>query len=193
MKCFLFILLLCQSLVAQQTVIQNAKLQNANIGQAVASGGVASTTFVISGVGSARHDFTAYLGYEFRPSFDITITDIGRMVLTGNSGSHPLYLCDASGNILVTATPVNTSGKPAGTPIFSSITPTALTHGVDYVVVSGETLNGDDWGSDDVSLTTTSDAVIGQSRYTVTIGTAFSTGTVGTFGYGPVNFKYTKP
>lgn len=155
-------------------------------------GGGGSTTFRISGVGSARHDFTANLGYEFRPSANLTITAVGRMMFTGNTGSHTISVCDSTGALLQSAS-VNMSGGTLGTDVFTSITPVSLTSGVDYVILCSETLNGDDWGGDDVNLVTTADAVIGQSRYKVNFADALNTGTVGTRGYVPPNFKYTKP
>jgi hypothetical protein len=114
------------------------------------------------------------------------------MVISGNSAAHTVYLCNASGTVLQSAS-VSTAGGTPNADVFNSITPTAIGNGIIFFVLSSETLNGDDWYNDDANLTTTADASIDSSRYTTTIGSAPTQSSAGARCFVPVNFKYTKP
>lgn len=148
----------------------------------------AGNPFILSsGHDFPRNDFTGYVGFRFTVgSSNITITDLGRWVLSGNSGSHTVRITDVSGTLIVSAI-VNTSGASVGF-VYSSITPTVLSAGTDYFIQSLETSGADTWYDDagpTGAYTTTSDATLTNSSYSDPPVTNTANRT-----YGPPNFKY---
>lgn len=159
-------------------------------GPMVPSGGAASSA-VITGqsLGTLRNNFSGIVGFKFTVgAANITVTDLGRWVPSGNSGSHTIYLTDASGTVLASVS-VNTSGQPVAY-LYGSITPTVLTAAAAYCIISQETSSGDQFYDDDTTLTSTADITVTTSCYTTSVGGSISTSTGGLHSYGPSNFKY---
>jgi len=157
-------------------------------------GGGGSTTFVTGqSLGSTRNNFSGCLGYLFTVGgANITVTDLGRWVVSGNSGSHVLTLDNASGTVLASVS-VNTSGAPAAAFLYGSITPTVLTASTQYFVGSAEANVGDLFYDDPTTVTTTGDATVNASAFTsdgACVAGAPSGNTGGLHSYGPVSFKY---
>ena len=121
--------------------------------------GKASTPFVTSYVqGSLYNDFNGWLGFGFTVGASpITVTQLGRLWLSGNSQTHALKLVDASSradvpNGLVT---VSMAGGSAGQFVYGAL-PGAITllANTRYYLVSQESPGGDQWAYDDTSVTT---------------------------------------
>jgi hypothetical protein len=159
---------------------------------AVASHGVSSTSWITSvTAGTVRNNFTGCIGMSLTVgASNITVTDVGRWVIAGDSNTHSIVLQNGTGVIL--SGTVNTSGAPTGAFVYSSITPTVLNAGGIYNLFSIETNGGDNWYHDvDSSETFTSDVTVGISA--VSVNTPNCNGQFGvTAGHAfvPPNFKY---
>lgn len=138
--------------------------------------------------GSLRNDFSSFVGFAFQVGgADITITDLGRWVYSGNSQSHTIKITNGSYTTLCSAS-LNTSGQTAGQFAYVSCTPTVLTIGNTYYLLAEEFNGGDQWSNDDCSgLTHTSDANITFSVYYLGSLTTNNSDQ----SYVPVNLKYT--
>lgn len=163
-------------------------------GKLVAGGGGVTSNPLITGQSlvSPRHDFTSSLGFAFTVgAANITVTDIGRWVISGNSGTHLISLCsgtDGGPPTTLASLTVNTSGATSGAYLYGSITPVTLTAGVTYYIFSDELNGGDFWYDNNDTLTSTADATIIGSRYVS--GGNIQAASSGTNGYVPPNFKY---
>lgn len=144
-------------------------------------------------IGTPRTDFSGYVGFQFIVgAVNITVKQLGRYVLLGNSGSHAVSIRD-SGGTPITSTTVNTSGQTVGAPIYGTASSeVVLTAGSTYYVLSQETLGGDTWG-DQAAVTPSSD-LQGHDFYAA----CFSASSSGVPSLGdanmafvPLNFKYT--
>jgi hypothetical protein len=136
------------------------------------------------------------LGFAFltQASPAITINQLGRWVVSGNTASHVLSITDLNGTSLASCT-VNTSGQTAGQFIYCSVTPTALTGTTQYRMFSHETNGGDSVYNDtNTSITATSVATLQGSIYATGGTSPDCTGIAGSnaapFTYGPLDFKY---
>lgn len=148
-----------------------------------------STAFITTPSGSStpHAGFNGWVGCGFTVGgSNITVTDLGRWVISGNSASHDLTIMDGSGAILVTAT-INTSGLSVGYN-YVSCTPTVLTAGNTYYIMSLETSGGDQF-YDIGTVTSTAAGTIITSNYAFFGGPPL-TASSGSVSYVPVNFKY---
>ena len=171
-------------------VLYNGIIEQIRSGDTVA-GTVNTTPFVtgLSSTGAVRNDFTGRVGFRFTVSgADRVITDLGRLVLSGNSQSHTIYLRNSSGTTLA-STVVNLLGATVGSYVYGSITPITLTAGVAYWIYSDETNGGDTWYDvSGTSLQTTNIATVQSGAYEFN-GANNNTGGAGS-GYVVPNFKY---
>ncbi|MEO8426037.1 MAG: Ig-like domain-containing protein, partial [Verrucomicrobiota bacterium] len=150
------------TLIAKATDNLGAVGNSAAINVTVATGG-ASTPFVTSFVpGSSENNFSGWLGMGFTVgSAPITVTQLGRLWLSGNSLVHALKLVDATTRADVPNGSVSLSmaGGSAGQFVYG-ILPGAITllANTRYYLVSQETPGGDQWAYDNTRVTTTSAA-----------------------------------
>lgn len=155
--------------------------------------GVAPITFITSSPSSSpRNNFDGGVGFGFTVgASNITVTELGRWVISGNSGSHLIKIVDAAGAIVGTGSAtLNTSGLSVGYN-YVSITPLVLTAGNTYYLVSDEANGGDQW-NDEQPVTSTADATVIGSYYIIGTG-GFNPPQLAASGvraYVPVNFKY---
>ena len=153
-----------------------------------------STTYVTgtvlgSGLYNNNSGFTGMkIGVGASP---ITVTDLGRMFVSGNSGTHLLKLVDASTGLDVPGGSVSLSmsgGSPGQFKYATLSSPVVLTAGRQYYVVSQETYGGDYWYDSTTTVTTTSVAT--EQSWVYSSGTSWiASGTAG-HAFGPVDFKY---
>jgi hypothetical protein len=81
-------------------------------------------------------------------SLPVTVTELGRLVVSGNSGTHALKLVDANTGLDVPggSTTITTAGKPAGIFTYAPLpSPVVLAAGGWYNVMSLESAGGDRW------------------------------------------------
>jgi hypothetical protein len=143
--------------------------------------------------GTLRNDYGDFVGMHFQvSSTPIAVSKLGRMMVSGNSGSHLLKLVDAAtGNDLIGGSvTINMGGGTPGQFKYASLaTPIILTPGSQYYLVSQESLSGDYWYDIDTTLTTTSAGAVSEGVYGTGPGSWYSYGTAA-HSYVPVNFTY---
>lgn len=139
-----------------------------------------------------RNDFTASLGFKFTVgAANVTVTDLGRWVISGNSGMHLLSLCsgtDGGAPTTLGSVTVNASGATIAAYLYGSITPVTLTAGVSYYIFSDEVNGQDFWYDNNGTLTGSADGTVVGSRYV--FGGSIQAASSGSVGYVPPNFKY---
>ncbi len=158
-----------------------------------------TTAYTVSGGGNTsfitgqtlsttRNDFeTPGLGFRLLMGpTNITVTDLGRWIVSGNSQTHTLSIYNSSGVAIVTAS-LNASGKSPGDYSYVSCTPTTLVAGETYFIVSSEFSGGDLW-YDALSVTHTSVGTIVDASYLAPSLTDLGVGAGKS--YVPVSFKY---
>src|SRR6185369_13799083 len=126
--------------------------------------GGTTTAFVTSTTpGAARNDFVGWLGMKITVGASpVTVTALGRYMLSGNSQTHTVKLVNASTGLDVAGGSVSLSmsGGTAGqfkyATLGSSVTLAANTA---YYLVSQEFPGGDQWYDDTTVVATTSVAV----------------------------------
>lgn len=93
-----------------------------------------------------RNDLTAWLGMQIQVGpTPMIVTHLGRWVVAGNTGNHPMRIVSSSGSLLG-AVYVPTSGAPAGQFAYTALaTPVTLSAGATYYVLSREIAGGDYW------------------------------------------------
>jgi len=149
-------------------------------------GGGGDTTFITGQtLGTLRNDFTGNVGFIGTVGASaMTITQLGRWVVSGNSHTHTLYLKTSAG-VTLQSVVVNTSGAGAGAFLYGSITPTVVASGDSYMIESAETSGQDQWYDQDTTLTHTADGTIDD----VVSADGFGDGNPD-HTYVPVSFKY---
>jgi len=88
------------------------------------------------------------VGFQFTVgSTPLTVTELGRWVVSGNTGNHVVKLFYSDGTpIPNAAVTVSTAGKPAGEFAYATLaTPVTLAAGTVYAVMSQEAYRGDQW------------------------------------------------
>lgn len=150
---------------------------------------VPDNTAFITGqtLGSLRNDYGGLVGIKITVgASDISVKELGRWVVSGNSASHTIYILNSSGTT-VTSVNLATSGATAGAFKYASLTPVTLTAGGVYFILSGETSGGDQWYNSNTTVTSTAVATVNNGAYTSSPG--FVPALDGT-AFGPVSFKY---
>jgi probable HAF family extracellular repeat protein len=159
------------------------------------SGSPSGSGSFITGVqpGQLRNDFTGWIGMQIDVgSSPITVTELGRMMVAGNSGTHELLLVSASDGQdvpggLVT---VSLSGGVPGEFRYGTLpNPVTLSANTSYFLVSNETAGGDSWHDVADTLVTTSNVAAASGLYGWGPGGWYSYGGAN-HAYGPVDFKY---
>lgn len=149
-------------------------------------GGTAIITSVT--LASLRSDYGGWVGCKFTVGgTGITISSLGRWVVSGNSQTHQVNLRNSSGTELAVVT-INTSGATAGAFLYEAITPVALSAGAVYYITSKENSGGDQW-YDESTVTATSGVTVNNGCY---IGTQTGIPQSNQAGktYVPVNALY---
>jgi hypothetical protein len=118
-------------------------------------------------LGTLRNNFTGGVGYKFTVGASpVTVTQLGRWVVAGNSGAHTLTLVRQPDNAPLATVSVTTSGATAGTFKYVALgSPVTLAANTSYYFVSTETNGADRWYDDNSTLATNTVAVINNSEY----------------------------
>ena len=144
-------------------------------------------------LGTLRNDYSGFVGVQVVVGANpITITDLGRIVASGNSGTHTVKLVQASDGTDVPGGSVSiaTSGEAAGQFLYGTLsTPVTLAAGATYYVVSQETPGGDTWYNWDTEVTT---AGVAEDNAVVwgTGPSEWNTYAAVNHAFVPVDFKY---
>lgn len=191
-----FILCFWCTCADSQIILRGAKLNGATVAVTnAAATPPSSTTFVLSGTGTLVHpgNFTGFFGCQFIPSVNMTVTDLGFMMLSGNTQTHTVSLTDNSSTLLAQTSALATSGQTPGNYIFGTVTSVHLTSGTEYYIQVSGTSGGDGYFNDSGTFTTTSDAAVTASVFSTSLGSSPTVSTSGVKIFGPVNMKYTVP
>ncbi len=140
-----------------------------------------------------RNDFSGFVGMKFTVgATPLTITSLGRICATGNTGTHIVKLADSNsvdvvGSIVSVSMTGCTAGKFVYTPLANAIT---LKANSTYYLVSQELMGGDKWyefGSVTSStIATVNNAVWYNGASYISIGAAGTS-------YVPPSFLYNPP
>jgi hypothetical protein len=144
-------------------------------------------------LGTLRNNLTGFAGMKFTVgSTPLTVTSLGRIFVTGNSGTHTVKVVNAGTGADVAGASVSinmSTGTPSnGFKYVALAAPVILTANTAYYLVSQETSGGDQWYDFNTVLTTTTGATVNNavsrpSNSWVAAGTANNS-------YVPVDFKY---
>lgn len=143
-----------------------------------------------------RNNHQGWLGMKFTVGeAPITIRELGRWVVSGNTATHTVKLVDAATSVDLPGGVVSvaTAGAPAGFKYVALATPVTLTANTAYYLISQETSGGDQWYDGGSTLTyAASVATINQAVYS---GNAppYTLGWSANNCYVPVAFKYSSP
>lgn len=140
-----------------------------------------------------RNNFNGWLGMKITTGTSpVVIRELGRWIVSGNSGSHTVKIVNATTNTDVpgASAVVNTAGAAVGFAYAPLAVPVTLAANTAYYVVSSETSGGDQWYEGNNTLTyATSIATVNQSVFSSN-GTSFSLSFSANNTYVPVNFRY---
>jgi RHS repeat-associated protein len=158
-----------------------------------AQNGTETTSFVTGKtLGALRSDYTGHVGMKITiGSQAVSVTGLGRIFVSGNSGTHTLKVVRASDNAVVASANLNMSGGSANQFKYASLSSAVtLAANTTYYVVSMETAGGDGWYDYwGTVVTTTAVAQVNSGIY----GDGASWGLAGGVGnsYVPVDLQYT--
>ena len=161
---------------------------------AVCQGGQERAYVTDAVLGTSYNFYDGYVGMKVVVGSEpITVTALGRMMLAGNHGTHPLKLVRMSdgSDVAGGSASVTMTGGTVGQFRYASLaTPVVLAAGTAYYVVSLETAGEDNWSFVfDTYVTTTAAALESSGVYGVGPGAWFEAGSAGQT-FGPVDFKY---
>ena len=120
----------------------------------------------------------------------LVVTQLGRWVVSGNTGTHSVKLVDAATGTDLSggSVSVNTNGATAGQYLYAPLAnPLPLQPGHSYYLMSQETLGGDQWYDQNTTLTVTSDLTVYNAEW---YDGNYHAGNAGSIGYVPPNFTY---
>jgi len=94
-----------------------------------------------------RNDYSGWAGMELTVGASpITVAQLGRWVVSGNTGVHAVKLVDATTGTTVASATVDTLGSPAGQFKYATLaSPVTLAANTRYYLLSQETAGGDQW------------------------------------------------
>jgi hypothetical protein len=139
--------------------------------------------------GTLRNDVDGKVGFQFTVGANpITVTALGRWVVSGNSGAHNLVIMTGDCSSTLAAVIVNTSGATPGTYLYATITPLTLSANASYRVLSTETSAGTEQWYSNGPITTTSD--VGSISAAYSIAGPGCGNAAANESYVPVNLKY---
>ena len=144
--------------------------------------------------GTLRNDYTGYVGGVFYLAHhNLIVTSLGRMMFSGNSGTHTLAIYSAATGLIVPGSIVlvNMSGATSGQYVYVKLSSgVVLFEDNTYFVVSNEIVSGDKWSdaNDNVSITS-SFVNVSRGYGNGDLHSWINAGNIGTM-YGPVNIKY---
>jgi prepilin-type N-terminal cleavage/methylation domain-containing protein/prepilin-type processing-associated H-X9-DG protein len=141
---------------------------------------------------TVRTDYGGTVGFGFTVgTTPLTVTALGRLFRTGNSGSHQVAIVKASDSSIVATVTMTATGTNNQHQWVTLATPVTLAANTSYAVMVQETSGGDTWYEQSTVAATPAITVLG-ARYAnafPTIG-ALNSGGGGSVGYAYPSFKY---
>jgi hypothetical protein len=159
----------------------------------VSASALAQTPLVTGYTASAtiRNNYSGWVGMKFTTSgAPLVVTDLGRLYLSGNTGTHAVKLVRATDGVDVPGTTVNVAmgGGLSGQFTWGTLaSPVTLAAHSSYYLASLEVSGGDQW-YDSAAVTTTSAVTVNNSVFGgLPLWFTFGAGVV---SYVPVNLRY---
>lgn len=136
------------------------------------NGGAVGMPFITgySSLGSLRNDFSSGVGFQFTVgASNITVTHLGRWVISGNAATHDVTLYDGVtvATDAIGSVTVDTAGQPVDAFVYEPLgSPITLTASGTYYLLSLELNGGDQWYNYSGTYpTTTADAMLAAACY----------------------------
>ncbi len=145
----------------------------------------------ISSLDILRNDYTGWVGFSMTTGNQaITITALGRYIVSGNNQAHTIKIVRASDNADLGSVKLSTAGKTAGQFAYTDLaSPLGLLANTTYYIVSQETTDSDKWHNNgNTILNTKSEATVNKGVYFN--GSGYSITGISRTSYVPVDFKY---
>ena len=132
-------------------------------------------TTAVTSFGSLRNNGNETDGAVIQVgSANLTVTALGRMMVSGNAQTHTLELVDASTNQILGSVSLSMSGGVAGQFKYASLSsPVTLLAGHKYYLASKETSGGDQWYNEPTAVRTTSAASVTGGVWSISPGSWF--------------------
>lgn len=140
----------------------------------------------IGTLGTLSSSHTGFIGLQITVLSAITVTELQRYVVAGNTKSHILKIVDEKNRTIAQGT-VTTLGKTGFASV--AIKPVVLSPNTIYYILSQETKGGDKWHHF-TSVTGDPVATVGKPSYTNYESVVVVTAGVQGNCYGPVGFKF---
>ncbi len=166
------------------------RILQANVTPLASSVLIAVTGQALGTLRNPPNNFGGIVGFYFQALVNMTVTQLGIWVVSGNASIQTCYLYDNGGGNILGQVNINAAGQPTGFAYTALGSPVSLSSGTTYVLVYSVTSGVDQFYNSDTTLTTTADISITGNTY----GYQLAQQTVGAgTSFGPPSFKYTKP
>lgn len=142
-------------------------------------------------LGMVKNDYSGWAGVKITVgSLPLKVTDLGRLVITGNTQAHKIKIVDAASGSDVAdgEASVEMAGGSEGQFVYTKLNaPVVLNANTSYYIVSQETEGGDKWGDSDTQAT----AEVARIDNAVRLGQSGQWENIGSQGemFIPVDFK----
>jgi fibronectin type 3 domain-containing protein len=143
-------------------------------------------------LGPLRNDYSGWIGMRFLVRANpLQVSALGRIYIDGNTQSHELRLVNAAtGETAARVLWMPAGGTHNQIKYATLAAPVMLAANTEYYLVSQETAGGDFSYGDNTRITTTDAAVALASASSDDGSMWWRYGTFGSYGYGPLDFKY---
>jgi hypothetical protein len=142
---------------------------------------------------AAPNDYSGWVGMQILVGANpLTVSELGRIVVSGNIGSHTVKLVRASDGLDVAGgeIAIATAGGTPGEFKFAALaSPVTLNANTTYFVLSQETFGGDIWYDNNTSVVTTAVATDNAAVWGTGLGDWHPI-PLANKSYVPVSFKY---
>jgi hypothetical protein len=144
-------------------------------------------------LGTLRNNFSGWVGMEISiGSSPVTVTGLGRICVSGNTGTHAVKLVLASNgqDVAGGSVTISMAGGTPGSFVYASLPSTVtLNANTAYYILSQETASGDQWYDYDTTITVSS---VGTAPTCVYSSDSITFNTIGGPNdcYVPVDFQY---
>lgn len=140
-----------------------------------------------------RNDYSGWVGARFAVGTSpIWVNELGRWVVSGNSGQHAVRLVNADGtDVPGGSVTVNTAGALTGQFKYAPLpAPVVLLANTTYFIFTQEVQGGDLWHGPACELTAASGITFTALASVPNNSTAVTAGSTSIRSYGPVNFRF---
>ncbi len=145
--------------------------------------------------GTVKNNSSSWLGMKITTSSQpVTVRYLGRMFLTGNTGTHAVKIVRASDNATIVSVSIPMVGGTVNQFRYVQLaSPVTLAANTGYYIASQEANHGDSWYDSNTVVSSTTVATV-NGRVSSNNGSSWSTtGAVPGQVYGPLDFLYDAP